>query len=354
MSCLSRWSLSLLVACASQRGTAAAPEAPTALSPEAAQPQGLAPVPEILATIGGEPVTRAELMAFAAPEIIEAELAAHEARSNAIEALIMQRLIEAESDRLGIAPEDLIKREVDDKTPPPTDEEVESFYRDNEARMPGSLEEMRPQLVGYLHQERATELLRALVHELEAESGVVRLLEPYRVSVDAEDSPRWGNPAAPVQIVAFSDFQCPYCSEGARTVQQIKDKYGKDKVSIVYRHFPLPSHPQAASAAAASECAHEQGAFWAFHDALFAAPMAWSDDDYVRLATDVGVKKKPFKECLASNRHAATVEDDVQDGRRAGMSGTPGFYINGVVLTGAQPISVFSEIIDRELARVTP
>jgi protein-disulfide isomerase len=130
----------------------------------------------------------------------------------------------------------------------------------------------------------------------------------------------------------------------------VKQKYG-DKVSVVYRHFPLPMHKQAHRAAQAAQCAHEQDGFWKFHDALFADQKAWTDTDYAAYAKSAGLDADKLVACVESGRHAATVDADVKDGRNAGMGGTPGFYINGVVLTGAQPLPSFVDVIDAELAR---
>jgi protein-disulfide isomerase len=130
-------------------------------------------------------------------------------------------------------------------------------------------------------------------------------------------------------------------------------KYG-DKVSLVYRHFPLPMHRQAGKAAEGAECAREQQeqAFWGFHDALFADQKPWTTDDLIGYAEGLELDVQAFTSCLNSGRHAETVMKDVEQGQEVGMSGTPGFYVNGIVISGAQPASVFIDIIDKELARV--
>ena len=139
----------------------------------------------------------------------------------------------------------------------------------------------------------------------------------------------------------------------AATVKEVLAKYG-DKVSLVYRHFPLPMHRQAGKAAEGAECAREQdeAAFWSYHDALFADQKPWSNDDLIGYAEELELDVQAFTSCLNSGRHAATVMKDVEEGQAVGMSGTPGFYVNGMVISGAQPASVFIDLIDRELARV--
>jgi len=129
----------------------------------------------------------------------------------------------------------------------------------------------------------------------------------------------------------------------------VKEKYGDD-VTIVYRHFPLSFHDRAQRAAEASECANDQGKFWDYHDALFANQRELQDEHLSQYAADVGLDTTAFNECLSSGKHVAKVENDMKEGSSAGMTGTPGFFINGRFIGGAQPLEVFTEIIDSELA----
>lgn len=344
-------------AAAGPAGSADAKDKGPATSAETLPPQPAAPapardgVPEVVAEIGGKPVTWNELWDKAAPELIEAEIAMHQARHDALQNLILERLIEAEAQKAGTPPEAWVQGQVSAAVVPPTDAEVTAFYEQNRARMQGSLEEMKPRIAEYLSQEQAGKAFRALVSKLEADNGVKKLLPRYRIDVAAEDSPRKGSVDAPIQIIEFSDFQCPYCSDAAATVKKVADKYG-DKVSVVYRHFPLPMHTQAHRAAEASQCANDQGNFWKFHDALFADQKAWTDGDYESYAKTAELDVKKFKKCLEDNAHIATVDEDMADGRMVGMGGTPGFYVNGIVLSGSRPFEEFVEVIDSELARL--
>ena len=340
-----RWSLPLLVACAGQSGSQGEARADDT-------PDGAEAAPAVVATVAGEPVTMDDLMEFAGSEIIQAEIALHEARQRSLDALITSRLLDAEAEKRGMDADTLLQTEVQGKITMPTDEDIATFYNENKARIQAPLDQAKPQIVQFLMQERSREAMFAYLGSLREGVEVKTHLEPYRVEVAMpEGAPRWGSASAPIQIVEFSDFQCPYCSRGAATVEEIKEKYG-DKVSIVFRHFPLDMHPQAPAAAAASLCANEQGKFWEFHDALFENNKAWTNEDYKAIAKEVGAKKKPFAECLESGRHDATVAADMEAGAKAGMSGTPGYYINGIVLNGAQPLEVFTDVIDRELARL--
>ena len=161
--------------------------------------------------------------------------------------------------------------------------------------------------------------------------------EPSRAQVSADDDAVKGSADAPVTIIEFSDFQCPFCARFySQTLGEIDDKYIKTgKVKLVFRDFPLSFHQNAQKAAEAAECAEEQGKFWEMHDKLF--------------AKDLGLDSAKFDECLVSDKYASEVQKDFKDGQGAGISGTPSFFINGVKLVGAQPFSAFQQVIEQEL-----
>jgi len=175
-----------------------------------------------------------------------------------------------------------------------------------------------------------------------------------RASEDLVDiDPSKGPENAPITIVEFSDFQCPFCAKAAPVVQQIVDTYG-DKVRIVYRDFPLSSiHPDAQKAAEAAECADDQGKFWEFHDLLYANQDKMSVNDLKQFAKNLGLDSNTFDKCLDSGKHEVEVKKDMQDGINMGVTGTPSFFINGQYLSGAQPFLEFQQIIDSMLSLIT-
>jgi len=163
-----------------------------------------------------------------------------------------------------------------------------------------------------------------------------------------------GNPMAPVRIVEFSEFQCPYCRRAQPVIAAIVEKYG-DKVSHSFRDFPLRDiHPNAQKAAEAARCASEQGKFWEYYKTLFANFGQLSREDLTRHAQSIGLDLPSFDQCVDGGKHAAAIEADLQEGLRAGASSTPTFFINGIALVGAQPQSAFEEVIDKELAKRRP
>jgi protein-disulfide isomerase len=169
-----------------------------------------------------------------------------------------------------------------------------------------------------------------------------------RVSVSADDDPSLGPDDAAVTIIEFSDFQCPFCARVVPTIKQIEEEFG-DSVRIVFRDFPLSFHQQAQKAAEAAECADDQGKFWEMHDKLFENQNALGIDSLKQYANELGLDGGEFDSCLDSGKHAEEVRKDFADGQQAGVTGTPAFFINGKLVSGAQPFSVFKQAIEQEL-----
>jgi len=161
-----------------------------------------------------------------------------------------------------------------------------------------------------------------------------------------------GNPNAPVTIVEWSDFECPYCAKFySQTLEQIDEKYIQTgKVKFVYRDFPLSFHANAQKAAEAAECAGEQGKYFEMHDTLFEQGVDGGVSSFKQFAEDISLDTSEFNECLDSGEMASEVSKDMSDGSAIGIKGTPGFVINGQLVSGAQPFSVFQQVIEAELA----
>ena len=185
--------------------------------------------------------------------------------------------------------------------------------------------------------------------ENEAASG-----EPaYNMDALIDDDTVKGDPNAPVTIVEWSDFECPFCTRFyTQTLGQIEEEYIKTgKVRFVYRDFPLGFHTNAQKAAEAAECAGEQDKFWEMHDRLFEGGVGGGVPSFKQFAVGIGLDTGEFNECLDSGEMASEVKKDMADGANAGITGTPGFVINGQLVSGAQPFSVFRDIIETELAK---
>ena len=182
------------------------------------------------------------------------------------------------------------------------------------------------------------------------------------VAASADDDAVLGDPNAPVTLIEFSDFQCPFCRKFYKeTLPQIKKEYiltGKAK--LVYRDFPLVQiHPGATPAAEGAECAQDQGKFWEMHDAIFdeqeklgSGTVQFTADDVKKWAANIGLDTSKFNQCLDSGKYKQEVEKDLADGSAAGVNGTPATFVNGRLVSGAQPFSAFKVIIDEELKKL--
>jgi protein-disulfide isomerase len=161
-----------------------------------------------------------------------------------------------------------------------------------------------------------------------------------------------GDPKAPVTIIEFADFQCPYCRQAFSTMEALLAKY-PSQIKLAYRDFPLRDiHPNAQMAAEAARCANDQGKFWEYHDLLFSNPNKLDRTGLLQQALALKLDEKSFTSCLDTGKFRASIDEDVKAGASARVEGTPSFFINGVFLDGAQPAAVFEGKIDAELARL--
>jgi protein-disulfide isomerase len=310
---------------------------------------------ETVATVGDQTITRTQLDEQVRSKLVELENQRYEVLREGLDEMIAQELFKQEAKARGTTPDTLVQQEITAKAAAPTDAEIQKVYDDNKAQLGGqTLEQVKPRIVEYLKQEKTQERRTAYIAELKAKYKTTVALRPPKVDVDTAGRPeRGGGAKAPVTIVTFSDYECPFCSRAEATVNQVMKTYG-DKVRLVFRDYPLPFHQNARPAAQAAKCAQAQGKFWEYHDKLFANQQALGADKLKEYAQQTGLDVPKFEQCLSDKSVAAAVDKDVADGAKAGVSGTPAFFINGRPLSGAQPYEKFKEVIDEELATAKP
>jgi protein-disulfide isomerase len=324
-------------------------------------PIAIAQSDETLAIVDGFSFSEGDVRAMAVDELEKLETRRlrfdatskaeeHEIIEEALKGMIADRLLTAEAESRGVSVVDLLASEVAANTPAASEEEVQNIYNLNREQLSGvSLEVGMGQVRGFLGQQNYDQALESYVEKLHEEYGVESLLGPYRVEVETEGHPAMGSSDAPVTIVEFSDFECPFCRRAEPVFKQIQEKYG-DQVRLVYRQFPLNDiHPRAQKASEASLCADEQGQFWNMHDVLFLEPVELELASLREKAATAGLDTAVFNECLESAKYADRVDADLRAGARAGVSGTPAVFINGRPIIGAQPFESYVAIIDDEL-----
>jgi protein-disulfide isomerase len=306
---------------------------------------------QVVATVGDQPIYDSDLASSAEGQLQALRGQEYEIKRKTLENLIEQKMLDNAAKAKGVTTDQLLKQEVDVKVKEPSDDVIQGFYLAQAGRINRQLDDtLKNQLRDAVKQAQIRQLREDYMRNLREASKVVVLLSPPRVQVAHDPKRLRGNPKASVMIVEFSDYQCPYCHQVEPTVKKILAKYG-DKVSFSYRDFPLTAiHQNAMIAAEASRCAEEQGKFWEYHDQLFAAS-SLEKNSLIEYARNLKLDDKQFESCLTAEKYKADIENDEQEGHKAGVNGTPGFFINGVFVNGARPESEFTSVIDDELAR---
>ncbi len=305
----------------------------------------------VVAIVDNIPITTAQLEEVAAGKLIKLKTEEYYVKRNALDDLIMRTLLEKEAAARRISVEKLIQLEIESKIRPVTDEETKAVYESTTDRFRGIPEQdALKQIEASMRQQRISKRRAEFVDELRAKMKPKILLEPPRLDVRVGDNPSLGAREALVTIVEFSDFQCPSCARFVPIIKQLIAQYG-DKVRIIFRDFPLTIHKDAPKAAEAASCANEQGKFWEMHDKLFSNQNNLRVNDLKRYAAEIGLDITNFSQCLDSGKYSKEWQEDMADGSRYGISGTPTFFINGRLVVGAVPYEVFAKIIDEELGR---
>jgi protein-disulfide isomerase len=337
-------SLSLVAALAACGRPAVAP------APGASAATG-APGSAVVAEVEGQKITAAELDRHAAGQLAQLRDQEYEIRKSALEDLIAQRLVEKRAAERGITARELMRQEVEAKIPSPTPAEIDAIYDQNRDRVGGrSRAEVAPQIVSSLNQQRAAERAQAFRGELRSAAKVAILLDQPRTEVPVVAGAQARGPAtAPVTIVEYSDYLCPYCQRAEATVARVLARY-EGRVRFVHRDLLL-GRPRSMAVARAALCAGEQGKFWEYRANLLSVLGDWSDVDLSGRAAGLGLKREEFKACLASDRHEQAVLDSTDEGQKLGVSGTPTFFINGRRMVGVRSEADLEQTIQSELGR---
>lgn len=308
-----------------------------------------------LGLVNRRPITRQDLDAEIQAELLDLENELEQRRLHltwiGFEQELNQRLLEAEAERRSIKVAELMtelraQAEV-------SDDEVRRLYEQNKDSIPVPFEEAAPTIRSQMESAAAERKVREFSEELREEAEVsydLPIPDLPRYEVKEGEQPALGKDAAPVTIVEFSDFQCPYCQQASSMLKELRNSYG-DRVRIVFRDFPLSQHPDARPAAAAAHCADEQGRFWDYHDVLFGNPQELGADKLKEYAGDLKLDLEAFESCLSSTRPEKAIVADESEAQRLGIQGTPAIFINGVKLIGLLPLPLMKSLIDHELER---
>ncbi|MCA9546969.1 MAG: thioredoxin domain-containing protein [Myxococcales bacterium] len=314
------------------------------------------PADTVVGSLDGKPITLAQVDAHDAAALCKARVEHRQQldaiRQGALEDLIENTLLEREAKKRKLTVEALLDQVAKD-APQPSEAQAKTLYdmyaAQNQGQQIEPFEKVKGEIIDALEEKAAEEAQRSFVAELKANAKVKMSLPPLRLPVEPKGFGK-GPKDAPITVVMFADYECPYCSRGASNLAEAAKAFD-GKVRIVYRDYPLGFHERAVPAAIAARCAGAQGKYYEMHDLLYEHQQQLGDDNLKAYAEQLKLDLKAFEACQADPKTKAAVDEDFAAGNAVGVDGTPAFFINGIKLGGAQPPDAFIEIFKQELAR---
>lgn len=313
-----------------------------------------APAEGIVANIGGEQIIEKDFYKGIEADLYEAEQKVYEIKFARLQAILLEKFMGKDPNKKNLSNDEYLAKYIS-KEVKVSDKDIQKFIVDRQIPKEQINPEITERIKQYIemeHKKGAVE--KWLAEQVNKSSVEVYIKKPSRpiFDVNIADAPFKGSADAKVTIVEYSDFQCPFCSKAAKTVSELEKKYG-NKVKLVFKNFPLPFHTQARLAAEAALCANDQDkkAFWKMHDSMFADQAKLDRESLIAQAKKAGLKDADFAKCLDSHKFQAKIDADVKEGQDLSIKSTPTFFVNGQLLSGAQPIEAFSELIDELLAK---
>lgn len=334
----------LAAGCDRAGGTSAAAQ-PSSAPASSPRPGGTA----VVAEIDGAPITQAEVDARAQSELQRLEDQQYEIRRRALDQLISEKLVAREAMARGVDRDTLFRQEIEDKVGKPTAQEVDHVWELNKHRVGArTKEELRPNIERSIVENKMSDRMEAFQQQLREKAKVRVLLQQPRATVQVPaGSPETGPAAAPVTIVEFSDYLCPFCQRAEEVVQKVMARH-EGKVKFVHVDY-LIGKPRSLEVARAARCAGDQGKFWEYRQDLLLKPGDWTDAELVARARKLGLEAGAFQQCVTSRRHDQGIQASTRIGEELGVTGTPTFFVNGRRMVGVRTERQFDEIIAEEL-----
>lgn len=306
-----------------------------------------------LAKLNDTPISEEEVMKKARNRMMKVLSQAYEIKRQVIDEMIDENLLSKEATAKNLTTEKLLEQEVMSKVKEPEESELKTIFELQKNRQFNGKEydQIKDNLKAQLKAQKERIQLETYLAELRSKAKIEIFLERPSVTVSVDDDPAVGNPNAPIKLIEFSEFQCPFCKRARPTIEKILSTY-KDNIYYVFRDFPLSFHKEAKGAAIAANCAHDQGKYWDFNKKLWDIQSSLSAEKYQEIAKELKLDLGKFNKCIEGQKYVQEIDKDQQEGIDVGVSGTPAYFINGKFLSGAQPFENFQEIIDEELAKL--
>jgi protein-disulfide isomerase len=303
---------------------------------------------DVVSEINGEKITQADLEKAQGNKLLQARYQYFLAEQKVLDEFIENRLLENEAKRQNVSVEELLDKEVISKVQNPTEEQLQFFYDDVNTKE--SYSALRDKIFDHVRQRRIAKARAAYIESLRAKSTVIVTLAPPSADFPLEGAPRLGPQDAPVRLVEFADYQCPYCAKVNPHIAKLRQEFG-DKISVYYKDLPLQMHANARKAAEAARCAGDQNKYWEYHDQLYKTSQL-ETQNLKQIARDMKLDGDKFDKCLDGGAFSSAVQRDFTDAQQLGLSGTPAFFINGQYLSGAVEYKTIRDMVAQQLAKV--
>jgi len=316
----------------------------------AQQPAAVGDDPAV-AKIGDEVITESQLEELAGPSLVSLRQQIYDAKVNSLKTEIFERLLVKAAAAEDMTRDEYLAKRIAEKSTEPDEGKIVKMMTQYRARLAEDDLQARQQVVQALMQQQQRAVMDGLREELFATAGARILLDPPRIEVAiADGTPTRGPSDAPIVLVEYTDYQCPFCMRVQPTITALMERYD-GQIQHVFKNLPLPNHNQAQLAGEAAYCAQDQGQYWQFHDWLFQNQRTMNRETMIAQAGELGMDVEVFEACIEKQTYAGRVVSDAQEARSFGITGTPGFLVNGRVLSGAQPLESFETVINEELRR---
>jgi len=298
----------------------------------------------VVAEVNGHQLTRAELDKRESGDLLQAKYKYYMAEKQAVDKMVREELLDEAAKKEGVSVEELLKRHIGEvKTP--SDDQVEVFYEEMQSDKP--LAEIHNDIRQHIIDLRRQKAASAYLETLRTKGDVKIELEPPTTAVSSTaGAPTLGPTDAPVKIVEYADYQCPYCKQMHPLIKRLREEF--PKTQLIYEDFPLPMHANAQKAAEAAHCAGDQGKFWEFHDEIFDYSGSLDVSNLRGMAKTLKLDQASFDQCLDSGKHAPDVAKGHIQGAALGITGTPTFFINGHMVTGAAKYETLRDLVAQE------
>jgi protein-disulfide isomerase len=302
---------------------------------------------DVVADIGGHKFTMAEVEQKESARLLQARNQYYQAQKTALNLFIEEQLLEQKANAEHLTVDQLIQRDIASHITDPTEDQMKVYYEGLGTDDP--YEKVRPQILSHIHDLRVAKARSEYIKNLKSQTSIAVTFFPPGMELEVKGSPVLGAKNAPVTLVEYADYECPYCQQVYPALRKLEHDFD-GKLSVVFKDCPLPMHSHARKAAEAAMCAGSQGKFWEYHNILFETSGKLETSQLKEDAKTLGLNTGEFDKCLDSGAEAAKVQKGVEEAQELGLTGTPSFFINGHFYSGAMKYEALREVVEQELA----